>query len=541
MNAILPPGTKSTKDKGKGRPRRGGAAPPPVDPRPVVRLEGGQLPQAVDAAEVALLASGACDLYQYAGIVVRPARVAARDCQGREVLVWRLVELGRHALVEAFTRAARFERWDGRAHDFVPIDCPLAVAEMYRERQGAWKLPVLRGMIFAPTLRADGSILQQPGYDRASGLLYVLPPGVEFPAIPAAPSRQAAMDALAELRFAIETFPFVSPADWAVALSALLTGLVRRSLPTAPLHAFTAPTAGSGKSLLVDIVAILQSGDRAGVISQGKTEEEFEKRLGAALLAGDSIITIDNCEQPLGGDLLCQALTQEVVKPRILGVSRVPEVPSTASMFATGNNLVVIGDMTRRALLCSLDPRCERPELRQFEVEPLGYVSANRTRLVASALTVLRAFVVAGKPEQAPPLGSFEAWSSTVRNALLWLGEADPCATSEKTRADDPRLGALITVLTQWWTVFGDTRVTVRQVIEAATESDASTVPPYPQIYRNGDLREALLMVAGERGNINSRRLGKWLASVQGRIAASGRIVKDAMSAGGQLWRLEMV
>ena len=66
-------------------------------------------------------------------------------------------------------------------------------------------------------------------------------------------------------------------------LGAMLTALDRRSMATAPLHAFTAPVAGSGKSLLVDIAAALTTGQPAPVISQGRTEEELEKRLGAAL------------------------------------------------------------------------------------------------------------------------------------------------------------------------------------------------------------------------------------------------------------------
>jgi len=53
-------------------------------------------------------------------------------------------------------------------------------------------------------------------------------------------------------------------------------------------------------------------------------------------------------------------------------------------------------------------------------------------------LIVVRAYFVAGRPDQAPKLASFEAWSDTVRSALIWLGEADPVDTMEVARADDP-------------------------------------------------------------------------------------------------------
>ena len=75
-----------------------------------------------------------------------------------------------------------------------------------------------------------------------------------------------------------------------------LTPFDRRSLATTPLHAFTSPVAGTGKSLLVDVASMLVSGQLAPVISQGRSEEELEKRLGAALIAGDPLISIDNCE-----------------------------------------------------------------------------------------------------------------------------------------------------------------------------------------------------------------------------------------------------
>ena len=133
-----------------------------------------------------------------------------------------------------------------------------------------------------------------------------------------------------------------------MALSALLTILDRRSMTAAPLHAFTSPTAGTGKSMLVDVAAMLAINRPMPVISQGRTEEELEKRLGAALLAGDSAIALDNCEHPLQSTFLCQALTQQRLNIRVLGTSKNVETLVNAAMYATGNNLIIVGDLTRR-------------------------------------------------------------------------------------------------------------------------------------------------------------------------------------------------
>jgi putative DNA primase/helicase len=135
---------------------------------------------------------------------------------------------------------------DARSKAFVPTDAPDKVAKAYLHRQGGWKLPILFGITDTPFLRKDGSICEQPGYDAASGMLCKLDD--YFPPIPQEPSRDDAEAALAIVEQLISTFPFVTKADHTVALSAIFTALDRRSMAIAPLHAFTAPQAGTGKS-----------------------------------------------------------------------------------------------------------------------------------------------------------------------------------------------------------------------------------------------------------------------------------------------------
>ena len=75
-------------------------------------------------------------------------------------------------------------------------------------------------------------------------------------------------------------------------------------------------------------------------------------------------------------------------------------------------------------------------------------VRNNRARLVVAGLTVLRAYEVAGRPDQKlPEYGSFEEWSQRVRSALVWLGEADPCLTRARFKESDPEREALGAVL----------------------------------------------------------------------------------------------
>jgi hypothetical protein len=504
--------------------------------RPTIRVVAGDIHDVVDQAEAALVADE-LGIYQRGAFIVRPGLARIAVSNDRTAIAQRLFPVGEHALMEAMTDAARWEKFDGRSEDWVQTDAPMKVVMVYLDRVGHWRLPVLTGIVNAPTLRPDGSILADPGYDPATGLLFDPQGATTFPPIPGRPTRADAERSLATLRVLVATFPFVTPADRAVALSAILTACVRRSLATAPMHGFSAPAAGTGKSMLVDIASVIATGREAAVIAQGKAEEECEKRLGALLLGGEAAIAIDNCEAALGGEFLCQMLTQSMVRARILGRSEVPELPTNTLVTSTGNNLSLVGDLTRRAVLCRLDAKCERPELRQFDRDPVAEAKAHRGALLAAALTVLRAFLVAGRPRQRDPLGSFGEWSRLVRDALIWLGEADPVATLEAARAADPKLANLTAVVGQWARVVGDERITVRDLIAAATR--ATTAEWGRSEFAHPDFREALLVVAGEGGVINSRRLGKWLAANQGRVVVGRRIVQAGLLAGTMTWRLE--
>ena len=79
-------------------------------------------------------------------------------------------------------------------------------------------------------------------------------------------------------------------------------------------------------------------------------------------MTGRQIIAIDNINNELDGDLLNQSLTQGKVDLRILGESRKVTVRCSTVNTATGNNLRLVGDLTRRSVIARLDPKTERPE-----------------------------------------------------------------------------------------------------------------------------------------------------------------------------------
>src|SRR5690606_14019372 len=78
----------------------------------------------------------------------------------------------------------------------VPTAPPLSFAHSYAAREDAWRLPVLRGVVECPNRREDGSVLQEEGYDPASGLILDTG-GVTFDPVPDAPTLGDARAALA--------------------------------------------------------------------------------------------------------------------------------------------------------------------------------------------------------------------------------------------------------------------------------------------------------------------------------------------------------
>lgn len=490
--------------------------------RSTIEVTPGELYRIVDEVESALIASG-MDLYQYGDALVTPGLKKVSVSGGRMVEVQRLNVVTKDGLLETLSRSVAFANQRG------PIDCPHSVASAYLSRPEK-KLPHLVGIVNAPTMRADGTILQEPGYDAATRLIYD-PRGAAFPRIADNLDLADAIDALVALREPLEEFPFVTEADESVAISAMLSAIMRASLPATPMHGVSAPAAGTGKSLLMDIPSIMATGAALPVSSQGPDEQEIEKRIASSLIEGDCIVSFDNCSRPLKSSLLCQALTQDLINVRLMGHHKNVKVPTAALFFATGNNLRIVGDLTRRTIICALDAKEEHPEQRTFRRRKLlSFVEKQRGALVAAGLTIVRAYKLAGSPLKGKrrPLGSFEAWCETVRDAMIWSGCADPCATMKQVREGDPEREALAALMAPWWKLLGERPILASELIERAIAAKGDS-----------DLLQALSAVAGEGQNINPRRLGAYLSAHQGQVLNGRRFVKAQGRRNVTGWRLE--
>ena len=345
-----------------------------------------------------------------------------------------------------------------------------------------WRQPSRKvyQLVSTPTLRADGSVLDKAGYDALSGLY--LTSSLKGLSVPERSTEDDAQRANETLTALLRGFPFSGPDEHpglllAVAMAGLLGSVVRATLPFAPMTGITAPKAGTGKSYLIDLFAIISTGSRAACVATGGDSKEFEKALGAALIDGRALLSLDNMVQPIQGQLLCQVLSQQRAEVRVLGLSKMARPSTSVAIFATGNNLEVKGDMTRRILICKLDARKEHPEHRTFDGDLIAEAIHRRPELVSAVLTILkwRHCWQEDAPDPwervaaATPLANYEDWFQRVCAPIDALGHVNPVLSVGQGRTTDSSESALIALLEAWHARFGEEPKTCRAAIDLAT------------------------------------------------------------------------
>lgn len=154
----------------------------------------------------------------------------------------------------------------------------------------------------------------------------------------------------------------------------------------------------------------------------------------------------------------------------------------------------------------------------------------DRERYVSAALTIIRAWIIAGKPmTDCKALVSYSEWSDFCRQPLLWLGCTDPTTSVFESLSEDPDRETLARLLDAWYTAFERTPTMLREAINKLHH------------LRDDELREVLHDIASERGEINRRKLGWWFKRHAGRIVNGLRLVRCSGNSSAEKWRVESV
>lgn len=147
--------------------KTGGNLPAQAGPLKVVPLWPGKSPMALDMAEEALLEHAErLRIFQRSGEVVRVVALEKDLCTfglTRKAGSLIIVPVKAPTMAESFERIVVWQKPLSGAKDkpqeYSRIDCPARIANAYLARVGDWRLPTLRGIISAPLMRPDGTIL----------------------------------------------------------------------------------------------------------------------------------------------------------------------------------------------------------------------------------------------------------------------------------------------------------------------------------------------------------------------------------------------
>ena len=491
--------------------------------KPIIKVSGGELHRIVDRAEQELARSG--KYYQRGGLI---ASISVDPATGES----QIIPTSKPAMTRAMSCAAVWQRYDKRSDEWVMCDPPERHCIVLFDAQTYKHMRPLAGIARQPYMRPSGHIVTTAGYDPDTGMFGVFD-ARQF-VVPDSPSKADAAAALVRLSDLLNEFPFAAECDKAAALSMLLTAAIRPSLPHAPMFHVRAPVISSGKSFLCKLATAIATPAPPSPVSFPSTEEECGKLLLALLLKSPAVIEFDDLNTDLlPFDKLKTSITEESISGRILGVSKDATVSTRTLFLSSGNNVGPVKDMTRRVLTINIDPLCATPAARSFKrPHLLNEVRRDRGKYVSDALTIVKAWALADRPESdIAPIASFSDWAGYCRHSLIWLGLPDPATTLFAQMSDDPDAELLGRLMSEWKTVFGSSATGVRDLVEHADYD------------KTGELSSVVREIAEERGGvINRYRMGRWIRRHEGRFVDNLRILPDK-SAGGnaKVWRIQSV
>lgn len=491
--------------------------------KPVIRVVAGDLHRVIDAGERELANRG--QFYQSGGLIVS---VVSEPTTGDPAIV----PTSSQALTRELSMAASWEKFDGRAKDWVRCDPPSRHVSILYDLQNYPHLLPLAGVVRQPYFRStDGELITTAGYDAVSQLFGVFD-GRQF--IIPDPTPEAAREALALLEDLLVEFHFVADTDKAAALSGIFTAVVRPSLDYAPGFHVKAPVIGSGKTYLCELIGAFAGPGGNAKVSYPTTSEEATKVILSLLLTSPAVIEFDDMDTDwIPHGTIKRMLTADKITDRVLGVSKTATVSTRTLFLGSGNNVGPVRDLLRRVATIHVDPRCATPATMKYSGNPVEKVRKNRGKYVSAVLTIILAWRKAGSPRtDMENIVTFSgSWTDYCRQPLMWLGHPDPATSLIEQVKHDPDADILATLMSAWWASFGSTATTVRKAVESAT----ALIAP------NKDLIDALHeFPIVERGEINRSKLG-WLLKKNANRIVGGYSFEQATAGGRVAWRVVRV
>jgi hypothetical protein len=361
--------------------------------------------------------------------------------------------------------------------------------------RGEWSgIPPLRSVVSYPSYGPGWQLIAGQGYHAGTGIYCDLN-GLAVPTVAECPGPGDVAEAkrllLGELLY---DFPFRDDASLANALAMLILPVVRDAIegPT-PLGVIDAPTEGTGKSLLAEVIGLITVGDLPEALSPDVDNAEWNKTLLAVLMESQPIVYLDNANQRLDSASLASALTAKWKRGRVLGETRMARARVNVSWLLTSNNFKCSREIGRRSYWARIDAGVETPSTREGFKHPrlLEWVRENRPRLLWAVLTLVANWRARGAKPGAATLGKFEEWAGVLGGILEAAGISGFLANADEFRRRCPdQVNEVAAFVGAWHEKFqGEPKiagelyfvamVTLEGVLDAPTEggAEAATGP----------------------------------------------------------------
>jgi len=392
-------------------------------------------------------------IFRYAGI---PSRIEIDDNCERIIRPLDFTRMKHHLAREIFFFKVRM---DGETPVEEPASPPAEVVHDVLAKPDP-PLPILNRLVEVPVFAPDGTLHETPGYLDRSKVFYSPPEGFEMPPVAENPSEDD-IAAARELLCVdlLGEFPFVSKSELAHAVALLLLPFARDVIdgPT-PLHLVEKPSPGTGATLMTDMLSLPATGRPIAAMTEGRDEDEWRKRITAKLRTSPPFLLIDNLNRRLDSASVSSAITAPAWEDRVLGGSTMVRIPVRCAWIATGNNPSVSTEISRRTVRIRLDARMDRPWLRDGFRHPdlREWAHRHRGQLVWAACTLIRAWLVAGRPAGQQVLGMFEHWARVMGGILDIAGVPGFLSNLEEFYEESDQEGSNWRgFLMGWWEQFG--------------------------------------------------------------------------------------
>jgi len=384
--------------------------------------------------------------------------------------------------------------------------------------QNEVKFPPLTGIIQHPFVGSSGNLITQQGYDMSTGL-YVQYADELNKGLIETPTKKDTDKALKFLCDKVyEDFPFVDKIDKIATVSAMLTALQRKMIADdsgCPGFLFDAPTQGTGKTTVVQIISYAIFGRSVAASSWCDKDTEMAKLLLSILLEGHGCVLFDNL--PVGTRLesneLAKAMTGNSYSGRVLGKNQTATVPSNTVWLFTGNNIVISGDFNTRIIPIRLDSRCADPDRRTFSRTDIGSWCLNyRAEIIKACLVLVKADCSQLSKDVKPT--RYPDWDKYVRLPLLAASGIDVADKFQQNKQADPDIEVRLNFLDAMFKECGSSGVTAVDLLHSSSS-----------------LRSCIADIFAP-DTPSAQRFGKWLGGMKGQVLGGYRLTSSKGTSG---------